>query len=220
MRQRLSQGAAFLDAGCCFGQELRFLRFNEEVPAAQLHGFDLEPTFIELGYELFRDKDTLGATMLAGDLFSAKSNDLAMLDASMDIVHAASVLHSWAWDDMIVAAKRLIAFTKPQAGSMVIGNQMGSLDAGEYPMPTGKGTNYRHNVESIKRFWCQIGEETGTRWEIEAGMYLPAVVKENQQHSWATADPSMRMIWFSATRLSNVYKKGDAEIESKVPYGG
>lgn len=36
---------------------------------------------------------------------------------------------------MIVAAKRLVSFTKPRVGSMIVGHQVGSKDAGEYPMP-------------------------------------------------------------------------------------
>ena len=192
-----------MDAGCCFGQEIRFLAYNEGIPSTQLYGFDLEPAFIDIGYELFCDRDKLQAHLLSGDVLATASEgeELAAVEAKMDIVHAASLLHSWGWDDMITAMKRLISLTRKQAGSMVIGNQMGSLDAGQYAMPTGKGFNYRHNVESMYKFWRQVGEETGTRWNVEAGMFLPAVVKENLQHSWAKSDPNMRMIWFCATRL-------------------
>ena len=193
-----------MDAGCCFGQEIRFLVHNEGIPSTQLYGFDLEPAFIDMGYELFRDQDKLHAHMLSGDIFAEatapEGKDLTAMEGKMDIVHAASLLHSWGWDDMITATKRLLSLTRKQAGSMVIGNQMGSLDAGQYAMPTGKGFNYRHNVESMERFWCQVGEETGTTWKVEAGMFLPAAVKENLNHSWAKLDPNMRMIWFCATR--------------------
>ena len=204
MLPRLRSGATFLDAGCCFAQELRFLVFKEGIPGIQLYGFDLEPSFIDLGYELFRDKAKLGATMLSGDVLAApaapEAKDLTSLEGKMDIVHAASLLHCWGWDEMIMAAKRLVSFTVKQPGSIIVGNQMGSLDAGQYPMPTGKGFNYRHNVQSMERFWSQVGRETDTSWKVVSQLFLPPVVMENSQHSWAKADPNLRMIWFCATR--------------------
>ena len=156
-----------------------------------------------MGYELFCDKDKLGATMLVGDVLAGptapETKNLALLEGKMDIVHAASLLHSWGWDDMIVAAKHLVSFACKRPGSMVIGNQMGSVDPGQYPMPTGKGFNYRHDVQTMERFWVQVGQETNTRWTVTSGLFLPPVVKENMQHSWAKSDPNLRMIWFCAT---------------------
>ena len=62
---------------------------------------------------------------------------------------------------MLIAAKRLVSLTRSLPGSMIIGNQMGSLDAGQYEMPTGKGFNYRHNQASMERFWRQVGDRSG-----------------------------------------------------------
>lgn len=203
---RLQAGASFVDAGCCFGQEIRFLVFNEGIPATQLYGFDLEPAFIDLSYDLFLDRDKLHAQMLSGDVLADSmapdGKSLQTIEGKMDILHAASLLHSWGWDDMITATKRLISLTRKLPGSMIIGNQMGSLDAGQYPMPTGKGFNFRHNVDSMEKFWTQVGEETGSSWKVESELFLPQVVKENMEHSWAKADPNLRMIWFCAERIS------------------
>lgn len=44
--------ANFLDAGCCFGQEIRSL-VDEGIPSTQFFGCDLEQPFIDLGYRLF-----------------------------------------------------------------------------------------------------------------------------------------------------------------------
>ena len=200
---RLRFGATFLDAGCCFGQELRFLVHNEGVPGTQLYAFDLEPGFTQIGYELFKDQGLFDAHMLSGDLLATRAPDdeLNTVKGTMDIIHVASVLHSRAWDEQVQAAKRLVSLSKAQSGSMIIGNQMGSLNAGEYPMPTGKGYNYRHDEASMVRFWSQVGEETGTRWEVESGLFEPAAVKENREQSWAMSDPGLRMIWFMVTRV-------------------
>ncbi|MCJ1434882.1 hypothetical protein MMC27_004252 [Xylographa pallens] len=202
---RLRSGATFVDAGCCFGQVIRFLTFNENIPATQLYAFDLEPAFVDIGYELFRDKEKLSAHFLSGNLLavegSTEAQELTALEGKMDIVHVASVLHCWALDDMVIAAKRLVSLTSKEPGSLIVGNQLGSLDAGQYEMPTGKGFNYRHNEESMGRFWHQVGEETESKWSVTSGMFLPPAVKENMEHSWAKSDPNMRMIWFCAKRV-------------------
>ena len=43
-----STTGGFLDAGCCFAQEIRFLT-NEGIPHSQLYGCDLERVFIDIG---------------------------------------------------------------------------------------------------------------------------------------------------------------------------
>lgn len=202
-------GATFLDAGCCFGQEIRFLIHHDGIPAQQLYGFDLEPAFVEMGHALFCDGDgRLAPTMVSGDLLAEREGNgggeeqggLIALEGAMDVVHVASVLHSWDWDEMVQAAKRLVQLTRPQAGSLIIGNQMGSLNAGQYPMPTGKGVNFRHNIESFDRFWAQVGKETGTKWKVQSGMVETEATRDNRAASFAKADPEMRMIWFKAER--------------------
>lgn len=136
----LRASATFVDSGCCFGQEIRFLIHREGVPALKLYGFDLEPAFIEMGQSLFCDGGgKLGATMVSGNLLAKSkgevgqgrkvreeandtSRDLGMLEGKMDVVHVASVLHSWVWNDMIRAAKRLVQLTRPQPGSLIVRN--------------------------------------------------------------------------------------------------
>ena len=179
--KKLRSEEHFLDAGCCFGQTIRFLAHNEGIPGSQLHGFDLEPAFTEFGYELFRDKERLGAHIFSGDLLADPStpSEMSAVEGKMNVIHVASVLHCWQWDEQILAAKRLVSLSKPKAGSLIIGNQMGSLNAGEYAMPTGKGYNFRHDEASMQRFWKQVAEGTGSEWKVDSGLFLPPVVKYN-----------------------------------------
>ena len=57
----------FLDLGCCLGQDLRKL-VVDGAPAENLHGLDLEGRFIDLGYDLFRDHETLQSRFVVADL--------------------------------------------------------------------------------------------------------------------------------------------------------
>ncbi|KAM3532507.1 hypothetical protein MY4038_003985 [Beauveria bassiana] len=74
-----------LDIGCGFGQALRQLR-ADGVAGSKLFGADIESRFISLGYDLFRDKDTLGATFLSGDLLDPDDERLDMLAGRFTIV--------------------------------------------------------------------------------------------------------------------------------------
>lgn len=140
---------------------------------------------------------------MPGDVLApAGSNASGALDGligKMDVVFAISFLHVGDWEEMVVAAKRLVSFTKAEKGVMVVGRQLGSVNAGSHEMPTKGGSNWRHNVESMQRFWKQVGSETETEWEVEAGLYEGEELKGNQGHKWS--EPGMRMIWWSAVRL-------------------
>ncbi|KAK7747066.1 hypothetical protein SLS62_009222 [Diatrype stigma] len=66
--------AAFLDVGCCVGQVLRQLALDG-VDSRRLYGVDLEPGFVQAGYELFRDRKKLRATFVIGDLLKSDGGD-------------------------------------------------------------------------------------------------------------------------------------------------
>ena len=51
------------------GQVLRQLAFDG-VDSSRLYGTDLEPRFLDAGYDLFKDQYKLKATFVAGDMLS------------------------------------------------------------------------------------------------------------------------------------------------------
>ena len=157
---------------------------------------------MEIGYDLFQDRDRLHANFVSGDLLaapgSAGSGELDMLFEKMNVVFASSLLHLWDWDDMLLAVIRLVSFTKSKTGSMVVGRQMGSSKAGSYSMPNMGGRVYRHNVGSMKSFWDQVGVRTNSRWLVDAGLYESEEVKDERSEAWSNRE--LRTIWFSAVR--------------------
>ncbi|KAL2869558.1 class I SAM-dependent methyltransferase [Aspergillus lucknowensis] len=193
--------AGFLDAGCCVGQEIRFLA-HQGIPSHQLFALDLEQAFIDLGYQLFRDKDSLQATFTCGNLLEDNDSQALTqtLGGKIDIVFAGSLLHLWNYETQLKATTRLVRLLRDQVGVMVIGRQVGSLFAGDYPL-TGfnDGTQYRHNLESLKGLWHDIGQATHTQWKVDASLEIDDVVRQNTDASWG--DSNMRVIWWSATRI-------------------
>ena len=68
--ERLTQGSqTLLDLGSCFAQDLRQL-VQDGVPSERLHGVDVDQKFLDLGYKLFLDKNSLKSTLLAVDVLA------------------------------------------------------------------------------------------------------------------------------------------------------
>lgn len=166
-----NQPQTLLDLGCCFGQDIRKL-VADGAPSSSLYGCDLRPDFFELGYDLFLDRETLQSKFLAGDVFAAAEEDggkeLAKLDGRLDVVHAASFLHLFSWEEQVRACARIVRLLKPVEGSMLLGRQVGSGVPGETQDRVRPSlSRYRHDEESFKKMWKEVGEKTRTRWRVE-----------------------------------------------------
>jgi SAM-dependent methyltransferase len=164
----VKDGASLLDLGCCFGQELRKLVFDG-APASRLYGADLRPEYIELGYELFRDRETLTAKFFTADILAEDDTVLSEIKGKTDIVYVGSFLHLFDYDGQVRAAKAIVSLLRPGPGVIVLGGQVGSIkprvvevSARTSPKP------YLHNVETFEKLWEQVGRETGTSWKVDA----------------------------------------------------
>ncbi|EMF17164.1 uncharacterized protein SEPMUDRAFT_24299, partial [Sphaerulina musiva SO2202] len=156
---RLRCGEKLLDLACCFGQDIRKL-IHDGAPASSVYGSELEPGFVDLGFELFQDRDRLGPNILSGDFFA---DDVAgLVREQFDMVHAASFFHLFSWDDQVEAVSRAIRLLRPQAGSMVFGRQTAVSHAKEVDHPANKRTGkmFRHDMSSFTRLVQEVGERT------------------------------------------------------------
>ena len=126
----------------------------------------------------------------------------------MDILFVSSFLHLWNWEDQLKVARRLVSLCVPKKGTLIVGRQLATTVPGEYPLQGPKQLAFRHNVESLKEFWKQVGEETESEWKIEATLYMAPEVSKNTGQAWA--DPNMRMIQFSVVREYGCNDEGAA----------
>lgn len=167
--ERLKRGDVLLDAGCAFGYVLRQLAVDG-APASNLIGAELRQGFIDLGYELFKDRDTFDARFYAGDLLDAEDHSYDEINGKIDIIHAAALFHLFGWDDQVKLGVRLVKFFKPTATkALVVGRQIANphpLDPAEHAKQ--ELTWYRHNAQTWQRLWNVIGDETGTKWKATA----------------------------------------------------
>lgn len=156
---------SILDVGCGFGQALRQLR-ADGVVGKKLFGADIEPRFVELGYDLFRDADKLGATFVVGDLLDPDDQRLDVLAGRFTIIHADSFFHLLSWTQQVYIAKRLVSWLRPDArNTFIYGKQIGTKFAADETVAGNEP--FLHSPCSLQRLWDEVGRLTNTRWKVE-----------------------------------------------------
>ncbi|KAK8029765.1 Methyltransferase [Apiospora rasikravindrae] len=166
--KRVQEGATLLDLGCCFGQDLRKLAYDAGPgsPTCNLIGTDLQPAFLQLGYELFADRDRFEATFVSGDVFA--EDFLAEYRGKVDIVYLGSFLHLFSEPQQRVVVRQLRRLLRPRAGSMVFGRNLGAGKGGPFRMesigwdlhPTRKGGINSGRVDG----------EHDVKWEVTSSL--------------------------------------------------
>lgn len=149
----------FLDVGCAFGTVVRQL-MAEGVSGERLFGTDLQPRFLELGHELFRDAGSSRATFVAGDMLKEGDTLLDVLDGRIDVIYASAFFHLFEREGQVKAARRMVRFLNPRnPGAMIFGLNGGlKIDGWE---------KYVLDAESWRGVWETVGEVTGTAWRTE-----------------------------------------------------
>lgn len=92
--------------------------------------------------------------------------------------------------------KRIIETLRARKGSVVLGRQVGSVIAGEKVHRTNEAQSmFRHNEESFRKMWVEVGEATGSKWRVEVEMFEVERRSINETHG-----PDGRAIKFSVWR--------------------
>jgi SAM-dependent methyltransferase len=186
--ERLRNGEKLLDMACCFGQTTRRL-VADGAPSENIYGCDLQPDFIELGFKLFNDREKLQTKFLVADIFDP-SSPLKALQGSVNMVYTGSFFHLWGLQKQKEVSKAVALLLLPSTGSMILGRQVGAVEAQE--MSSATGTMFRHNADSFKTLWKEIGDDIGATFKVEARL-------RSMNHKHFAGNDSKR-IYFSVRR--------------------
>ena len=160
VQQCKNEGATMIDFGCCLGQDIRQLIYDG-VPLSQLRGYEINPFFIEQGYELFRDGETMREKKIfkAGDIFY---DEFLNGIEPADYVYVGSLIHLFDAATQRDVCRRLTRLAK----RAIAGRQSGAPVAGEYSRPSGlPGSKMMmHSPESVTDMWKEV---TNGEWQVE-----------------------------------------------------
>jgi SAM-dependent methyltransferase len=97
VKRKISKTTKIIDLGCCFGTDIRYLVADGAEPSL-ITGTDQFPEYIQLGLDLFGDKDRLTARFIFEDFFSEQFAQKALNNntddsSKYDIAYAGSVYH-------------------------------------------------------------------------------------------------------------------------------
>ncbi|KAI1162451.1 hypothetical protein F5B18DRAFT_652578 [Nemania serpens] len=155
----------FLDCGCCLGQDLRKLAVDG-VPPDRLWASDIEPRFIELGFELFRDGHKLPRDhfLCPGNLLAetgspeAEGDQLAVLDDRVTVLSISAVFHLFDLDEQKRIADRCLRLLRKDAGEpvLILGAQVGSREAQRVRRVYNSKFRYMHTPESWEALWREV----------------------------------------------------------------
>ncbi|KAH9826003.1 Methyltransferase domain [Teratosphaeria destructans] len=189
-----------LDMGCAIAQDIRWL-VSDGVDSSRTYGGDLRLDYLDIGFEMFRDRDTLKTKFIQADIMDPENALFGELGGRVDILVASAFLHLFTYDVQKRVAMALAKLLKPQKDSLIVGRQMGSFVPGEYKRRDDDVVRYRHDVESWKRFWEEIGEETGVEYAVEAELLEIEKHLRPERSVGETEDNSGRMT-FSVRRMN------------------
>lgn len=186
-----------IDLGCCFGQELRKLSFDG-VPRERLYGSDLRLELLDLGFELFNDRDKWSASsFFPMDIFSPAVPE----NMRFSIVRIAMVFHLFTLDRQILAAIEVVTkILEAKPGALIIGSQAGSINPRAIPSrQRADKESYMHDESSFQAMWDEVGKKTESKWEVNAKL-LEQWNKDDKEDRYFNRD-DMRWLVFSVRRL-------------------
>ena len=128
----------------------------------------MESQYLELGYELFLDRDTFRAKLIEADIFD-EQGPLQEIDGKMDIVHIGLFLHLFDLGGQRKICERIVKLLKNEKGVLVLGTQVGSTQPKDVPFGEAKNV-FRHDEKTFEELWKEVGEKTGTVWKVTASM--------------------------------------------------
>lgn len=174
----MESGARFLDLGCCFGQIPRKLVLDG-APAAFVYGAELRGESIDLGYDLFLDRDKLAVQFLTADILDPNSL-LKETEGQMSIVYTGLFLRLFDWEGQRKTCERIL---KPEKGVLVLGQQVGSLVPCDVVPGEGDTRVMRHDEAGFERLWNEVGERTGSDGVVRA-KWNEGLGVEDGRRSW------------------------------------
>ena len=82
---------------------------------------------------------------------------------------------------------------------------MGSLTPAEFPSLIEGTTGFRHDIDTLRKLWKEVGALTDTEWIVDGTLDMVGVIgkgdsSKDLKDEPAWAEPNMRRMLFTITR--------------------
>lgn len=156
-----------------FAPDMRYLAYRG-APSENIHGFDVEPSFIAASYNYYRDRSKFHAKLITADFFNDSDNaPLKQLEGKMDIIWAAKFVHLFDRQMQIEVLVQLVKYLKPKPGSMLCASHNGLPNAQEVNVTQPEGgsvlrtpTFLMGNKETSKEIWAEVERRSESKWDF------------------------------------------------------
>jgi cyclopropane fatty-acyl-phospholipid synthase-like methyltransferase len=189
-----------------FAQDPRKL-VHDGAPPESVYGTDLRGEYFTYGYKLFRDEKIIPRDhFIAADILDTNDQGLKALAGKLDVINATHVIHVFTLEDQREFIKHLMALLKQEKGVMCTGSMAGHLQPGYKQGANVKATTksggdiWEHNEESFKELWKSVGDEMGTKWDVNAWFWRFGLHSGLGRESWFRQEEH-GIVTFIATRL-------------------
>ncbi|THH31627.1 hypothetical protein EUX98_g2555 [Antrodiella citrinella] len=156
----------FLDLGCCMGTDVRKLVFDG-YPASNVVGCDLRQEFIDLGYELYKDRSSCAIRFIVDDIFDADAptdhaaSDLAQVTRLCQLkdrvshFYLGALFHLYDEQTQFAIALAVGKLLHKEKGGIAFGRHHGVTKEGVADDHLGRN-RYAHSPTSWTTMWRQV----------------------------------------------------------------
>lgn len=195
----LTSGGKLLDLGCCLAQDIRKL-VADGVPAENLYGAEYEAPFIEVGYDLFKDRNTLKVHFMQADVLDPNpETQLHQLKGRIDIVHMGMVLHVFNREEQLTALQSCVEILKPELGTLIVGQAVGHSEGKLSPAHEGK-FSFKHSDNTFRKLIEDLEIKTGAKFRVKAELDQGLGVGDGKR-KWDLDDKTRRLT-FEVERIA------------------
>ncbi|KAJ3559535.1 hypothetical protein NM688_g277 [Phlebia brevispora] len=178
-----------LDLGCCMGTDVRKI-VKDGYPPSDVFGCDLRQVFIDLGYQLYDDRNKCQIRFFADDIFElpypevasttqADSGDLILrsLVGKLTHIYTGALFHLFDEAGQYALALRLTILLKTEPGAVIFGQHQG-LDEEGLIDDHARKLRYGHSAQSWPVFWQRVFSEVESPEFAREHVRVEAVLTE------------------------------------------
>ena len=128
---------------------------------------DIEPRFLQLGYDLFLDSGNIFSKFLAADILGDDEPLWPKLKGTQDLFHTTNFFHLWNLHTQYHVFKNVAELLRPMAESTIVGSSLGAVEARDAYFVNGHEPRYCHSPQSLRDVWEQLGAKMDMTFVVE-----------------------------------------------------